>query len=451
MRVLPPEFLSLLVEFSPFFSRRVWERVLILVAGSILSPGKRTVTSCLRVLGMSREAHFQNFHRVLNRARWSSLKLARVLVRMVVNQLVESGPVVIGLDETIERRRGEKITAKGIYRDPVRSSHSHFVKASGLRWMCAMILTEIPWAGRVWGLPVLTALCPSERFYDSRKRSPKKLTEWARQMIRLLHRWLPERELIFVGDNNYAVLEVLNAACRLPEVSVITRLRLDAALYEPAPKRLPGSKGRPRCKGERLPTLKDRLVSPEQTWTELEIDNWYGAGRRLVEIATGTAVWYHTGKPPVPIRWVLIRDTLGKFEPQALLCTNQDFTEEVILRFFMRCWAMEVTFEEARAHLGIETQRQWNDFAITRTTPALLGLFSLITLFAHTIFGNESGIIRGAAWYDKTKPTFSDAIAAARRAVWSFQAFSTSGSNNDLVKIPKALLERFTDALCYAA
>ena len=163
---MPVTLTRLIVKFAPFFSQRVWEHVQVLVVGALLAPGKRTVTSILRVMGLSQEAQFQKYHRVLNRARWSSMAVARVLLSLVVDTFVPSGPVIIGIDDTLERRRGEKIQARGIYRDPVRSSRSHMVKASGLRWLCAMVLAEMPWAGRVWALPFLSALCPSERYHQ---------------------------------------------------------------------------------------------------------------------------------------------------------------------------------------------------------------------------------------------------------------------------------------------
>src|SRR3712207_1733094 len=163
--------------------------------------------------------------------------------------------LLFGLDDTLERRRGEKIKAKGIYRDPVRSSHSHVVKASGLRWLCAMVLPEVAWAGRVWALPFLTALSPSERYHQQRGQRPKKLPEWAGQLLGLFHRWLPGREVVVVADSSYAVIELLKQVSDTPDLSLITRLRLDAALYDPAPPRAPRQNGRPRKKGARRPTL----------------------------------------------------------------------------------------------------------------------------------------------------------------------------------------------------
>src|SRR5215467_5892262 len=385
MLTVPVALTRLIVKFAPLFSKRMWAHAQVLVVGALLAPGKRTVTAVLRVMGLSQERHFQNYHRVLNRARWSSLATARVLLEMVVQSFAPSGVVVIGIDDTLERRRGAKIKAKGIYRDPVRCSHSHLVKASGLRWLCAMVLAEIPWAGRVWALPFLTALCPSERYHQQRGRPHKTLPEWAGQLIGLLHRWLLEREVVVVADSSYAVIELLKQVSDLPGVSLIPRLRLDAALYDPAPPRAPRQNGRPRKKGARRPTLRQVLSDPQTKWSPIRVDNWYGGGAREVEVCTDTAVWYHTGLPPLPMRWVLIRDPQGEFEPQALVSTHLAHSPLQMSEWFVRRWTMEVTFEEARAHLGLETQRQWHDWAMAHTTPALLSLYAIMTLNAQLL------------------------------------------------------------------
>ena len=230
---MPCELIALMVAFAPLFSKPVFRHAQVLLVGALLAPRKRTVTSALRVMGLSQEKHFQNYHRVLNRALWSSLAASRILLGLLVSAFAPTGTLVLGLDDTIERRRGDQIKAKGIYRDPVRSSDSHFVKASGLRWLSLMLLVEIPWAGRVWGLPFLTALCPSERYCTERGRAHRKLTERARQMLLLVARWLPEREIVVTADSSFAALELLEAVRE--QVTVVTRLRLDAALYEPAP------------------------------------------------------------------------------------------------------------------------------------------------------------------------------------------------------------------------
>src|SRR6478609_5214557 len=290
MEALPREIVRVLRVFEDVFSERIWDWAQVLVVGAILTQGRRTVAAVLRVMGLGDERQYQNYHRVLNRARWSSRELSRRLLLVLVETLVSvDEPVVIGMDETIERRRGGKIAAKGIYRDPVRSSKSHFVKASGLRWISMQVLTVVPWAGRIWGLPFLTVLAPSERYNLERGRRHKTLPEWGRQMIRQLRRWLPDRELVVVADSTYAVVELLADAAGLARpVTVVTRLRLDAALYDPAPPRTPGTRGRPRIKGERQPTLATRLLDPDTRWETLTVP-WYGGGTASLDVATGTA------------------------------------------------------------------------------------------------------------------------------------------------------------------
>ena len=323
--------------------------------------------------------------------------------------VVAEQALVFGIDPTIERRWGHKIAARGIYRDAVRSSDSHFVKTSGLRWISLMLLTPIPWAQRVWALPVMTVLSPSERYYRQRRRIPKTLLERSLQMLKLLRRWLPS-ELVVVGDSAFAALDFLAPAAL--EMTVIARLRLDAALYDPAPPY--NGRGRPRKKGRRLPTLA-RFGGPQHHWLRLCLP-WYDGQQRQMDVASQTAVWFHNGKAPVPICWVLIRDPQGDYAPLALLCTDPE-QSAVIVGWFIQRWQVEVTLEEARRHLGMETQRQWSDKAIARSTPLLLGLFSWITLLAHTLYSSHPPLTpRQAAWYPKPLPTFSDALALVRQA-----------------------------------
>ena len=451
MTLLPKWFTSVLQNFAPLFSTRIWPQVQLLVVGALLSPGKRTVTAALRVLGLADDPRFTTYHRLLNRARWSSLQASRVLLELLLNTFVPSGPLVLGLDDTIERRTGEKISAKGIYRDPVRSSHGHFVKASGLRWLSLMLLTEVSWAHRTWALPFLTALVPSQRYHEERGHRHKKLTDWARQMLRVVQRWCPSRPLIVVADSAYASIGWLHDLQQGRPITVITRLRLDAALYDPAPQRQANQMGRPRLKGKRLPTLVSLVKASDTPWQRVSLTRWFGETGREVEITSQSAIWYHTGLPPLPIRWVLIRDPLGKFSTQALLCTDVQQDPVMILEYFVQRWQLEVTFQETRAHLGVETQRQWTDLAIARTTPALLGLFSLVTLMAHERWKHHDLWVRGAAWYNKTLPTFVDALAEVRRALWKVPTFRISAPGREMVQVPLEFIDRLADALCYAA
>lgn len=451
MLTLPSSYLTLIQAFAPVFSKRIWQHVQILVFGAILAPGRRTVTSVLRIMGLSHDQHFQNYHRVLNRARWSSLEISRILFGLLLATFALTGTVVMGIDETIERRWGAKIRARGIYRDPVRSSRSHFVKASGLRWLSLFLLTPIPWAHRVWALPFLTVLAPSERYYESRVRGHKLLTDWARQMLLQVRRWWPKRRLVVVADASYAVILLLWRLRQLPNpICMIVRFRLDAALYEPAAPRGRHQKGRTRCKGKRLPTLEQVLQDRKTVWRRITVYHWYGERKRIVEITSSTAVWYHSGMPALPICWVLIRDPKGKFKPHALLCTDLTVKPDQILKWFVWRWQVEVTFEEVRAHLGVETQRQWNDWAILRTTPALLGLFSFVTLLAHRSTRRGKLPARQAAWYVKRLPTFSDALGVVRQHLWPSLDFTTSHHSINIEKHKQLLLNRYTEALCYA-
>jgi hypothetical protein len=314
------------------------------------------------------------------------------------------------------------------------------------------LLVEIPWASRIWALPFLSALAPSERYAAQRGKRHKKITEWAWQLLLVVRRWYPQREIVAVADRAYASLKLLDRCRSLSNpITFITRLRLDAALYKPAPPRRPGQIGRPRLKGERLPNLSVVAEDPNTNWKLTTFANWYGERERIVEIASETAVWYSTGLFAVPVRWVLIRDPQKEFRTQALLCTDLGADPQKILSWFVMRWQLEVTFQEVRRHLGFETQRQWSDLAIRRTTPALLGLFSVITLLAHRQMRQVVGVLRRAAWYHKRHPTFSDALALVRKELWASATFYGSPARSDTVKVPRAYLERLTDALCYAA
>jgi DDE superfamily endonuclease len=447
---LPARFAAVILCFAPLFFQRSWRHAEMLLIGAILTPGQRTVTSILRITGLGRERRFVTYHRVLNRAAWSGPAAARVLLGLLLDAFVPKGPVILGLDDTIERRRGKRIRAKGIYRDPVRSSHGHFVKASGLRWLSLMVLVPVPWAGRVWALPFLTALAPSERYSREHRKRHKKLTDWARQLVLQARRWIPKRPLVLVADSSFAALELLATLVR-HGVICVTRLRLDAALYKPAPPRQPGTIGRPRTKGARLPSLAEVLTDTATPWQRVIVPGWYGEGDRLVEICSGSAVWHHAGLPVVPIRWVLLRDPHGRFDPQALLCTDLAQDPVQIVRWFVQRWQMEVTFHEVRDHLGVETQRQWSDLAIARTTPCLLGLFSIVTLLGTRVSHHASLWVSATAWYHKKRPTFSDTLAAVRRQVWCEQGFLASRGSSELAKLQPALRDGIVHALCHAA
>jgi hypothetical protein len=288
----PTILVSWLAVFRPCFTAPVWNHVLVLVVGAVLAPGKRTVTQALRVMGLADKPGFGRYHEVLNRARWDARDVARRLLLHLLAVLSPSGEVVIGIDDTIERRWGGKIKARGIYRDAARSSHGHFVKTSGLRWLSLAAMLPVPFAGQRWALPFLTVLAPSARWSEAQGRRHKALTDWAKQAILQTKRWLPDRRVVVVADSGFAALQLIAAVRR--HVCFITRLRLDASLFEPAAERQKGQIGRPALKGKRRPKLNAVLGNPKTVWTSIMLTEWYGGQTRKLEYVCETAVWYHT-------------------------------------------------------------------------------------------------------------------------------------------------------------
>jgi len=442
MMTLSPEFQQAISFLSVAFRKRTWKHAQLLLTGAILCPGSRTVCNVLRVLGLENEKAFHKYHRVLSMRKWSARKLADALLEQLISVFVEPGQaLVFGIDETIERRWGSRIQKRGIYRDPVRSSASHFVKCSGLRWMSLQLLTQTPWlaGGQCWALPFLTALCPSRRYYEDRPlpRQAKQLTDWARQFITYLgvRAGRLSRPVYLAGDGSYATYELLDHA-RQMNVGLIVRMRLDARLFDfPPAKRPANMRGAKPKVGKRLLPMEKRLTDGRIAWKTIRLSHWYGRKDKNLLITSGRGIWYKSGQPRVPVVWVLIKDPDGEKQPVLLACTDMDLAAEQIIAFFVRRWRVEVTFAEVRRHLGVETQRQWSDLAIERTTPALMALFSIICLIAKPLF--EQNIIRplSSAWYAKQHISFSDVLTGARLHIWQQNNFYTSYQNQEVDKL----------------
>lgn len=451
MFYLPQHILDVLFAFAPLFSNSVWTHAKVLAIGAILCTGKRTVTSVLKIMGMKDEKRFTNYHRVLNRANWKPLQAARILLGLLVRLVAPSLPLIIAIDETIERRKGKKINTKGCYRDAVRSTEKNVVKCFGLKWISMMLIVPLPWSKRPWALPFLTVLAPAKRYNEANGKQHKTTVDWAIQMIKQVGRWLPDKDIVLVGDGAYAAvaLALCCAGLSVP-VTLVSRLRLDAALYDSPPPDQPGKPGPKPKKGKKQPSLKKRVEYPNTSWTPIEI-LWYDGIKRSLEIFSGISLWYTPGKAPVPIKWIVVRDPEGKLRTEAFFCTNLEAGELQILRWFILRWNIEVTFEELRAHLGIETQRQWSDKAIARSTPALFGLFSIVVLVAIKMLKDATIPILKCAWYRKPEATFSDVIAFVRRHIWSARYFANSSETADLINSGHNLLADLLDQVCYAA
>jgi DDE superfamily endonuclease len=370
-----------------------------------------------------------------------------VLLGLIVAVLPRDWPIVLAADDTLEWRGGRKIKARGCYRDPVRSSRKHVVKCFGLKWVVLTILVPVPWSARVWALPFLTTLCWPEG--AGRRAGHKTSIDLARQMVLQVRRWLPERELILVLDGGFAAVD-LARACQRHQVTMICRLRLDAALYHPPGPQPLGKRGPKPKKGPRQRRLEEWVRPSDTPWEEVEVD-WYGGRRKPMQVLSRTGLWHRRGQDPVAIRYVLARDPEGEQPDAAYLCTDEGVVPEEVLKYVVQRWSMEVTFEEARAHLGLETQRQWSDLAIARTTPVLLGLFSLVTLAAGRY--HEAGLLSAeqTAWYIKEEPTFADCLRWVRSRIWQARINGRLADEGDVIELPRCYFEAIVQGLSAAA
>jgi DDE superfamily endonuclease len=445
---LPEAILTVVAPFRPLFTAPTWRKLMTLLTGTLLARGRRTVCSALRLSGEADNEHWSSFHQVLNRARWSPLAASCVLLFLIVETLLPTDAIIeIAIDETLERRWGPQISKRGHYRDSALSSRKHSVSSPGLRWIVMTVVVPVPWSKQPWALPFLAVLATTPGVSKQLGLRHHTVGERARQMIRLVHRWLPDRQVCVLGDTAYSCLEV-GVQAHHCGVILITPAQLDSVLHAPPP--LPEQRrrgGKPQIVGVRLPSLEAVLSDADTIWQQSQMP-WYGQGLRTIEWCSGTALWYRFGHPPLPLRWVLTRDPAGKRPVKALLCTDQALSPETIIRTFMHRWPIETTFEESRAHLGIETQRPWSDLAIERTTPLLLGLYSLVTLAGVQIAEQGPLFVEQTAWYRKSHATFHDVLACLRRQIWLAQSNQTSPVGLAVGLLAQTSLERLLYAAC---
>ena len=317
-----PEIIQLLSVFSIAFTAPTFAKAMILVFGTILAPGRRTVTAALRMMGLGDDPNYSKYHRVLNRDRWSPWVISRILLSLIILFFVPPGvPLLLVIDETLERRRGKKIKYKGWFRDPIQSTAAHVVTILGLRWICLAVLVPVPWSHRTWSLPFMTVLAPGEKTSIKLNKRHRTLVQWAEYMIDKVRRWQPEREIMLVGDGSYAAIVLIQRCQRFKNpVKLVSRLRLDARLFD-FPKPQPKSKRGPKPKkGDRQTKLSQRLEDPETKWQELKIV-LYGK-QHLLEFITGVSLWHTPGQDPVPLRWVLVQCSEESFQPSAYFCSD---------------------------------------------------------------------------------------------------------------------------------
>jgi hypothetical protein len=447
MRALPPGMAAVLQHFSRLFTAPTWRHVQVLLTGAIICQGARRVSTILRVMGLSQEKRFEKYYRVFNRAKWNSISGAKILLGLLLQILPAAFPLLIVVDDTIERRSGRSIKAKGCYRDACRSTQEVVVTCYGLKWVCLMLIVPLPWCQRPWALPFMTILAPSKKCNEARGRKHKTSIDWTILAVRVIARWI-KRTFILIGDGGFACIR-LGHACKKENVTLVSRLRLDAALYDLPSTPAKGQRGRHREKGTRFISLKLIAADTTQAWREIEV-SWYGGVKKTVRMLTGINLWYSSGEKPLPIRWVMVLHP-DKEIAEAFFSTDLAMAPDIIINHFVLRWNVEVTFEETRAHLGIETQRQWSDKAIARTTPCLMSLLSLVCLFAIEMLKNQSLPVQSTAWYNKkSEATLSDIMAFVRRSIWVKKYFNDSRFDGEYMKIKPEQWEGLLDQLARA-
>jgi hypothetical protein len=439
---LPAEILNVLALFSPLFSRPVYKNIILMTIGHLLTKGRRTIADVLRSLGLKTVKNFSRFHWIFSDAKWSAFKASRILFFQIISTFLPEGEIIIPIDTTIERRKGVKIKGLGRQRDPLRSTKSRKVLTIGLQWLVASISIQFPGSKTGWSLPFFTQLIPPKNPLSTsrnktdltKSKKHKKLTDWTVQLVKTIGRWIGNRNFVIVADVAFATYKI-GHACVNAGGNLISRLRLDARVFN-FPDKKKKRKGRPLLVGKRCPLFTEYLESSTIVWQEIET-SWYGGGRKKLLIYTGSGLWYAFGIPPLPIRWVLIKDPANKSTPVVLFSTNVNHTPERIVEVFVARWSLEVTFEESKRHLGIETQRQWSDKAIDRTTPCIYASFSIAVLMADKLAkkNTEKVPIQRTSWYQKKHVTFSDALSYVRMQILRRKYFSKFGLKGELGKI----------------
>jgi DDE superfamily endonuclease len=444
--ILPAEAASILAALAPAFTAPTFRRFCLLLLGAILTPGRRTVANLLRTLGPLAAAHRTTYQRVLSSARWYGLRLACPLCRLVVRLLPAEGPITLVGDDTVDGHKGKQVYGKARHRDPVRSSHSYTAWRYGHKWVVLAALVPVPGASRPWALPLLVDLYRSEE--DNRRlgkphRTPAQLMC---RLLAILARWFPARRFVFVGDAGYGSHEVARFCHAQPggRLTLVSKLHPEANLFTPPPPY--AGNGRPRVKGERLPK-PSQAVGQARRRRRLTV-RWYGGGTRRVEVVGGAGQWYKAGQGLVPVRWVFVHDLTGTHRDEYFFTTDTALGAAALIGYYASRWNIETTFQELRAHLGLETTRGWCRRTVLRAAPCLFGLYTVVTLlFLALPEDKRSGSV---SWPGKAALAFSDALTSVRRWLWAEWVIPQAGAGSGLEILPAPLRNLLLAALAPA-
>jgi hypothetical protein len=443
--ILPNEAQPLLFALSAAFTTPTFQRFTTLMAAAILTPGRRTVANLLRTLGGLAAGHRTSYQRVLSSAQWSGLHLACLLTHFLLQHFLPQGVVRLVGDDTVDGHKGKKVHGKARHRDPVRSTHSYTAWRYGHKWVVLAVLVSFPFAPRPWALPVFVTLYYSQEDNRQRRRPHRTPAQLMCGLLRLMLCKFPQRTFLFVGDSTYGTHEVARFNYRHRDrLSLVSKLHPEANLFEPPPSY--AGKGRPRVKG--LPLPKPRQAVQDARRQPLTV-GWYGGGHRRVEVVTGTGCWYKSGRGLVPLRWVFVHDQDGTHRDEYFFGTDATLSPEALIGHYTARWNIETTFQELRAHLGLESTRGWCATTVRRGAPCLFGLYTVVALLYHALPQSQRcGVV---CWPGKQGVTFSDALSAVRRWLWSKAIFPQAGSAAEIEKLPEPLREIIFSALAPAA
>ncbi len=450
MPKIPYAVRVLLDGFSKEFSPSVWQMFLSLLTAAVMIRGRRTIWRLLRFSPRASTGHFSSYHRVFSHRRWSSYALAKRLALAVVARFAQEGPLKLVGDDTVSQHRGEKVYGKGCHRDAVRSSHQHLVYRWGHKWVVLALRVRIPGTTRTWALPMLVALYRTPPESLKAGVVHKTPSELMRGLLAVWMRWFPQRKVVFAGDSSFATHELAGFASRhrRKRLALVSKFPPTAVLHERPPQRKPGQKGRPRVVGKRLPSPQEVVASTGKR-KRLTV-KWYGGGTRRIEVVSGVGHWYRQGQGLVQVRWVYVRDLTGSHRDEYFFSTDINMSIKRTVETFIGRWDIEVTFEEMREHLGLETTRGRCRQTVLRVEPCLFGLYTLIAYwFAHLPKKNRETI--HVAWVGKTSITFSDALVSVRYNVWEDYLFQRPNKSRPFEKLTTHMRNTILHALALAA
>lgn len=422
MSSVPNALQVVFVAWSTMFSESVFEKFMTLLQGAVLTPGCRTISRILRLVGSLADAHPSSYHRVLSHRRWSMWPMARILAEYILSAFCHKGVIRIVGDETVTEHTGRKVFGKARHRDAKRSSHSFIAHLWGHKWVVLAILVDLPGTTRPWALPILVALYRDKKDNKALGLQHKTPTDLMRQLLCVLLHWFPTRKFVFSGDGAYATHGLTRFARRHQKrLTLISRFHGDAALYTAAPKSNKKSIGRPRVKGKKQPS-PEAIVQHAKCRKKLSV-KWYGGENRKVEIVSGTGYWYRAGEGIVEVLWVHVHDLTGTHRDEYFYTTDLHLTAKQVIEYFTGRWSIEVTFQEARAHLGVETTRGWSRQTVLRAEPCLLGLYSVVALWFAALPESDRQDL-AVEWAGKVTITYSDAVTFVRRDLWRHWIFA---------------------------